>query len=718
MKLNAIRKCHKGFNFYRKILRLPRGLLLSIGLYAVIFSLITILRMKSLQTYAYDLGNYNQAIYTTVTGKGFLYYTADLLANPFGSIFGVHISVALLEILPIYVLFPRVETILVIQSVIISLGAIPVYLLAKLKLESKKMAMIFSLVFLLNPALQGINWYDFHPEAFIILPFLSAIYLSEIESWKLYFIAILFTFFAIDKAAMVVGAFAVFKIAQLTIKGKTKKEKTSLLKIKNNEIKPLAIYLVTFIAAIAWFMITAKLVSIFNPYNIYTSGATQYWSNLGASNLMEIPLKLILKPDLALKALAFDIIPKFAYILILFGPLLFLPFMEPLTLIMYIPWLATSLLSNYPPYYQTGTQYPAFILPAIFYGGIIGAQKILGWLGAHRNPVHIKKRLSKLLMLITLIFFCISSPIMWWSVGAYPFNTYGLPRIPSQAQSVNEFIEMVPKNASILVQNSIFPLVCNRKTAFVTPSSVFFPSNTSFSTVLTEMLKKMDYILLDIKTGRIDSGIILSNKVIEEEYGLLGFANGVFLLKRGYTGKPLVCEEINEIYNYKNLSLLDGVTIENDCKSKSQTIICISSKNKDFWYGPYVYLPPGKYQANFRMKITDEISGEILTLRIDSFLTNINGKIWGNNQTGYHTIFSIEETKIRNEYNTMQIIGEDFIPNEYQEFVIDFEVNSLEPFEFIGAEVNTTKKICLDQIEIKQIEVGYTYSSRVNIHEN
>ncbi len=716
MKVTRIQIYHKGLNFYRNILKLPKYLLLSIFLYAVVFSVITILRMESLQTYAYDLGNYNQAIYTTVTGNGFLYYTADLLANPFGSIFGVHISVALLEILPIYVLIPRVETILVIQSIIISLGAIPVYLLAKLKLESKKMAMIFSLLFLLNPVLQGINWYDFHPEAFIILPFLSAIYLSEIESWKLYFIAILFTFFAIDKAAMVVGAFAVFKIAQLTIRGKTKKEKTSLLKIKNHEGKTLAIYLVTFIAAITWFMITAKLVSIFNPYNLYTSGATQYWSNLGASNLIEIPLKLILNPDLALKALTFDITQKIVYILILFGPLLFLSFMKPLTLIMYIPWLATSLLSNYPPYYQTGTQYPAFILPVIFYGGIIGAKKILVWVGAHRNSVHIKKRMSKMLILITLIFFCISSPIMWWSVGAYPFNTYGLPTIPSQAQTVNEFIEMVPKNASILVQNNIFPLVSNRKTAFVTPSSVFFPSNTSFSTVLTEMLKKMDYILLDIKTGRIDAGLILSNKVIEEEYGLLGFANGVFLLKRGYTDKPLVCEEINEIYNYKNLILLDGVTIENDYQSKSQRIMCISGKNKDFWYGPYVYLSPGKYQANFRIKITEEISGEILTLRIGSFVTNINGKIWGNNQTGYHTIFSIEETKIKNEHNTMQILGEDFIPNEYKEFVIDFEVNLLEPFEFVGMKGNTTKKICLDQIEIKQIEVGYTYSSMVNLH--
>lgn len=65
--------------------------------------------MYALQTYAYDLGNYNQAIYTTASGTGFLYYTADLLANPLGSIFGVHISIALLEILPIYIFFPMLK---------------------------------------------------------------------------------------------------------------------------------------------------------------------------------------------------------------------------------------------------------------------------------------------------------------------------------------------------------------------------------------------------------------------------------------------------------------------------------------------------------------------------------------------------------------------------------------------------------------------------------
>ena len=708
MKPTAILNYHKYINFSKKILKLPRSLLLSIILYAGIFSIITILRMESLQTYAYDLGNYNQAIYTTTIGKGFLYYTADLLANPNGSIFGVHISIALLEIVPIYLIFPRVETLLVLQSVILSLGAIPIYLLAKLKLNSKKIAVFFSLIFLLNPVLQGINWYDFHPEAFIILPFLSAIYFSEIKSWKLYFVAILFTFFAIDKAAMVVIAFALYKIVQLKIEGKIRKHNT----------KPLVIYCITLIAAILWFIITAKLVEVFNPFNLYTVGSSQYWSHLGARNLIEIPLKIILTPHLALDALFFEISKKLLYILLLFGPVIFLPFLEPLTLIMYVPWLATSLLSSYPSYYQIGTQYPAFILPLIFYGAIIGGKKLFVWLNERNKSLQIQKKVSIILFLTTIIFFSISSPLMPWCIGAYPYNTYGPPTAPNQAQTVNKFIEMVPKNASILVQNNIFPLVSNRKTAYVTPASVFYPSNTSFSSVLTEMLKKMDYILLDIKTGPIDSGIILSNKIIKEEYGLLGSANGVILLKRDYAGEPLVFEKIVKLYNYKNLFSSDGVTVKNDNDSKSQKVLCMSGENKEFWYGPYVYLPPGKYQATYRIKLNEEVKGEILTLKISSFVTKINGKIMGSNQTGYHIDFSIEETKIKNEHNTMQIFGEDLIPDEYKEFVMDFEVTSLEPFEFVGMNSNTSKQICLDQIEIKQIEPDYTYSVEINLQEN
>ena len=168
-----------------------------------------------MQTYAYDLGIYNQAVHSTLTGKSFLYYTADLTANPSGSIFGVHVAFILLIITPFYALLPCPQTLLVMQSVVLAFGAVPVYFLSKYKLQSKNIGLIFSSIYLLSPLVQGINWYDFHPEAFIILPILCAFYFAEKNRPFFYFVSIIFVLLAMDKAAILIVFFGFYKLVSL-----------------------------------------------------------------------------------------------------------------------------------------------------------------------------------------------------------------------------------------------------------------------------------------------------------------------------------------------------------------------------------------------------------------------------------------------------------------------------------------------------------------------
>src|SRR5690242_16197607 len=73
-----------------------RFVILAVVASAIGLSLFSIVRFIGLQTYAWDTGVYNQAIYTTLfQGKAF-FYTADLPANPTGSLLGVHFSPILL----------------------------------------------------------------------------------------------------------------------------------------------------------------------------------------------------------------------------------------------------------------------------------------------------------------------------------------------------------------------------------------------------------------------------------------------------------------------------------------------------------------------------------------------------------------------------------------------------------------------------------------------
>ena len=57
---------------------------------------------------------------------------------------------------------------------------------------------------------------------------------------------------------------------------------------------------------------------------------------------------------------------KTMYILALFAPLAFAPFLAPEALIMSLPWIVSSFLSTYPSYYSVYYQYTGFVIPFLF----------------------------------------------------------------------------------------------------------------------------------------------------------------------------------------------------------------------------------------------------------------------------------------------------------------------------------------------------------------
>jgi uncharacterized membrane protein len=678
-------------------------LLAAIFFYVLFFSYVTISRMFALQTYAYDLGVYNQAIHSTLTGHGFLYYTADLLANPSGSIFGVHVTFVLLIIVPFYSLFPAAQTLLILQSLILGLGALPVYLLADYKLQSKNLALVFSLVYLLSPALMGINWYDFHPEAFIILPMIFAIYFAEKNRWFPFFISILFVLLAMDKAALLVIAFGLYKLVSI--------KRAELFK-KPDLHSPTMVYLGTIFLGIVWLFITIYVATVFNPNNIYVCGSSQYWSVLGARNIIEIPIRSILHPSLVISALQFDWIAKFTYLAVLFGPVLFLLFFAPRSIILVIPWLVVSLLSNYAPYYQFGNQYPSFILPAIICGSIIGFSNIV-----HRlKKPHFLSRLNRkfgyaflagALLASTFVFQVISGPFSAFGVARYPMITYGFPEPTPQSRFVAEALKLVPESASILTQNSMFPLVSNRENAYVTPTSVFYPPNTTFVETLTTILGKTDYIIVD--SASIDGGLILSQPAVKENFGLVASGYGVILVKRGYTERPALFDPVNETFNYQNMIPLNGVATVQDAQSNSRNVLLHSnSSGNDFWYGPYVSLPAGKYEVSFRLKVENKVAGEIMELRVRSWQTTIWENLWGDNSAGYHINWSVNSTK-NVDYVSLKLYGDNFTVGEYQEFFINFTVSMYGVYEFTGEGVKTPVNIYFDTAQVIQTEPGFAF---------
>jgi len=112
----------------------------------------------------------------------------------------------------VYRLYMHAETLLVLQTLWLASGAIPVYLLAKRRLSNEWFAAILGLIYLLYPALHGVNMFDFHSLAFVVPSAMWAVYLLDTGGFKRYWLVIALMLITREDISLLncfVGAYAI-----------------------------------------------------------------------------------------------------------------------------------------------------------------------------------------------------------------------------------------------------------------------------------------------------------------------------------------------------------------------------------------------------------------------------------------------------------------------------------------------------------------------------
>lgn len=678
-------------------------LFLEIVIYAAFFSILTVVRYYSFHTYAYDLGFYNQVLHTTLFDGKLFYSPMDLIANPTGSLFGIHFAPIFFAIIPLYAVYPNPPTLLVLQSVILSLGALPLYLLASRKLDSEKIALVISTLYLLSPLLQGINWYDFHPEAFLPLFFLLAIYFFDAKKTVGYFVSVLLALMCLEFASVVFIFVSLFLIIKL--------EPWKKASVDTGKMRML---LATIILSVVWLIVSLQIIHLFNPLVQPLTGDI-YWREIGAKSLLGIPAQALSHPERIISALQFDGMQKLFFVLVLLGSAAFLPLLEPLIVICLIPWLVPALLSNFPPFYQFNVQYTAFIIPFVAYGVVLGMQR----LKASPKKLFSKKPVKAaiaVLFCFAIVFCYFTTPLNSKPYDSISYFTYGLPQITQHDQKVLKLLTVLPENASVLTQNNIFPLLSNRINAYLFPSAVRYPRGATFDKAMKNSLNESDFIVLDMKTDHIVAPTILSYLSKDADFGVYASSDGAFILKRNYTEAPVLFDTETNIYDYKSFVLNDGSVVK-DVDATTGYALLHSMQNKPFsifWSGPCVFLPPGEYTATFRLKLDYPSDGELIYLYVSSFLYKININYIGTNSDGYHLNFSLstnEETKI---YAERILYASDFNQSHtYYEFPLNFSASEFGAYEFRGTRTTNTSDIFLDHVIVTQTKPSANMTAQI-----
>lgn len=586
--------------------------LISILLYGLVFSYFTILKHNVFQSYAWDLGIFDQAMYSTLHGQ-FLHYTVDSFLNPSGCFFAQHISPLLLVILPLYAVHASATTLLVIKSFALAFGALPLYLLARTELNNKRIGFLFALLYLLYPALQASNWFDFQPQAFLPLLLFSSYYFFRVDKWKLYFFSTILALMVEEHISIIVFVISAFMFIN--------DWRMLLPALKNRRLNRALVSVVVMVICMVWFIsaVYAKGSFPINEQFIARYKATDTFSVLGVKgDPLLLPIYVLTSPQNVWNALMYDYVIKFFYIVLLFAPLLFLPFKNKLVVGVFM-LLAPFLLSNYWPYYTMGAHYPLYILPAIFLAALNGLKKF-----------HLQAQMAmlKTALLVTVLFVASTSPIspISSSFGAakgrilwYPDMNFS-PNV--HTDTLHTLLQLIPPESSVLTQNHLFPHVSNRLNAYVIPPIGHFENDTEY---LQGLIVKSDYVLLDLYGW--DSLTETTYHLITKDSSFGSYALGInsVLMKKGYQGEPLFKEYIEEkVYvAHRDLLVSGNATVVSDSSVETGvSVFCPQNKSGVVTYGPFTYLIPSTYEVTFAIKVGDHDDGYIGTIGISEDFGN------------------------------------------------------------------------------------------------
>lgn len=182
------------------------------AIYAAYFTALTVGIHHGLGTSAYDFGLYDQGIWLLSRGK------SPFVTLMGRNLFGDHSSFILLLLVPLYWLFSSTATLLVVQSVVIAMGGIPVFLYTRRRLSSDAMGAAMVAVYLLHPAVSWTNLENYHPDSFLALLVGLALYGALERKWRLFGCAVVLALLVKEDVALMMIPIGVWVAIRRDIK--------------------------------------------------------------------------------------------------------------------------------------------------------------------------------------------------------------------------------------------------------------------------------------------------------------------------------------------------------------------------------------------------------------------------------------------------------------------------------------------------------------------
>jgi uncharacterized membrane protein len=398
-----------------------------VAAYVATFGTLTWFQHANFGTFGYDMGLYDQGI-----------WLESRFRDPFVTIRGLnffahHVNLITLALVPAYWLGAGPQFLYLVETVWMAFGAVPLFLLARDRLDSGWLAVAVAGCFLLYPALEWINWWHFHPDALIITPLLFAWWLASRSRWGWYAVAVGVALACKEDAALAVLMLGLV----LAMLGERR------------------VGLVTAAAGAGWFLVATKVV-----IPAAGGGAGPFYQELFpgfGDTLGEIVWNLVVHPS---RLLGLATLPdRVTYFWQILAPVAFLPLAAPLVLLISVPQTVINISSGHALTHDIHYHYSAIVLTGVFLATVEG----IAWIG--RGP-RARRALVGLLVATSLV-----SNVAW---SPSPLGVHYDDGIWARAEprhaTVRAALRLVPPDAGVSASYNLIPHLTHRTYAYEFPN--------------------------------------------------------------------------------------------------------------------------------------------------------------------------------------------------------------------------------------------------------
>ncbi len=310
-----------------------------IATYSLVYSLLAVERYDHLLTSIFDLGIFDQAVYLLSRDEA-----------PFLSTRGLHVQAdhfqpILWLVAPLYLIWSSPLTLLVFQTVVVAIGAYPVFRLAEHHGLAPKWSLLMSAAYLAQPAVTFLNRFEFHPVGIMMTALVFAVLYLETDSPVKYGLALVVALACTEAAGFTLIALAF-----------------SAFFVRNWRWS-----VATFLGGVCGLVVSR--LSLHHYSNGRPSPYFALYTDYG-NNEKEVLLHLLTEPINTICELSTFI--NWEYLFYLFSPLVFLPLLRPDRLVPMLPTLLGNLLSWRYSQHRIEYHYGAALAPFLIWAAVLG----------------------------------------------------------------------------------------------------------------------------------------------------------------------------------------------------------------------------------------------------------------------------------------------------------------------------------------------------------